>query len=104
VAPTAATTGTITAASLTATVTVAPKPYDGTLSATLVSCTLSGVVGGDDVHCTGGYGDIRQRERGEREAGDGERRTLTGAAAGTTRWRRRRRTTGTITAASLTAR
>jgi hypothetical protein len=33
---------------------VAPKPYDGTLSATLVSCTLSGIVGGDDVHCTGG--------------------------------------------------
>ena len=30
------------------------QDYDGTMSATLTSCTLSGVVGGDVVTCTGG--------------------------------------------------
>jgi hypothetical protein len=39
---------------LTATVTVAPKTYDGLLSATLARLHADGVVSGDDVHCTGG--------------------------------------------------
>ena len=38
---------------MTPTVTAANKPYDGTTSATLTSCTLSGVLGGDVVTCTG---------------------------------------------------
>jgi hypothetical protein len=63
-APTAVTTGTISAASLTATVTVAPKTYDGTLSATVTACTLSGVVSGDDVHCTGGTAALRSASAG----------------------------------------
>src|ERR1019366_1375427 len=51
------TTGTILAVafftSTQVTVTAADKPYDGTTSATLTSCTLSGVLPGDDVSCTG---------------------------------------------------
>src|SRR5262249_19560426 len=50
---TATTTASITALSVTATVTAADKPYDKTTSATLASCTLSGVLGGDAVTCSG---------------------------------------------------
>ena len=50
---TATTTASITAVSLTPAVTVANKMYDGTMSATLTSCTLTGVVGADVVTCTG---------------------------------------------------
>ena len=38
---------------MTPTVTAANKAYDGTVSATLTSCTLTGVIGGDVVTCTG---------------------------------------------------
>ena len=50
---TATTTATITALTVTPAVTVANKVYDGTVSATLTSCTLGGVLGGDVVSCTG---------------------------------------------------
>ena len=43
----------ITAATVTPAVTAANKVYDGTTSATVTSCTLTGVVGGDVVSCTG---------------------------------------------------
>jgi hypothetical protein len=73
-APTATTIGTITAA----------KPdgdrdggaasrMTGRLSATLVSCTLSGIVGRGRRALHGRDGGVRERERREREAGDGER-------------------------------
>ena len=60
----------------------ANKAYDGTTSATLTSCTLSGVVGGDVVSCTG-HGDLRLTA----SVGTGKTvtvsgLTLTGAAAG----------------------
>src|SRR5207249_8062156 len=42
-----------TAVTVTATVTIAGKPYDGTTNAALASCTLTGVIGGDVVTCTG---------------------------------------------------
>jgi hypothetical protein len=51
--PTATTIATITARPVTPTVTVADKVFDGTTSATLTSCTLAGVIGGDVVGCTG---------------------------------------------------
>ena len=53
---TATTTATITAVALTPAVTAANKVYDGTLGATLTSCTLTGVLGGDVVSCTGTCG------------------------------------------------
>ena len=51
--PTATTTATITALTITPTVAAANKVYDGTASATLTSCTLTGLLGGDVVSCTG---------------------------------------------------
>jgi hypothetical protein len=50
---TATTTASITAVAVTATVTAANKPYDGTIVATLTSCTITGLVNGDVVNCTG---------------------------------------------------
>src|SRR5204863_709096 len=50
---TATTTAAITAVSLTPAVTVLSKVYDGTASATVTSCALSGVVVGEVVSCTG---------------------------------------------------
>ena len=41
----------ITAVDLTATVTVNGRTYDGTTGATIASCTLTGVVGTEDVTC-----------------------------------------------------
>src|SRR5204863_5473659 len=51
---TATATAAITAATVTPTVAVGNKPYDGLVSATLTSCTLSGVIGADVVSCSGG--------------------------------------------------
>src|SRR5262249_9809235 len=50
---TATTTANITAASVTTSVTASNKNYDKTTSATLVSCTLTGVINPDVVTCTG---------------------------------------------------
>src|SRR6185503_18740837 len=47
------TTAAIVAAPVTPTVTVASRRYDGTTSATLTSCTVTGVAEGDVVSCTG---------------------------------------------------
>src|SRR5262249_8062892 len=44
---------TISPATVTASVTAASKPYDGTTIATLTSCTLTGVIAGDVAGCTG---------------------------------------------------
>ena len=48
----ATTSANIATAMLTATVTAANKTYDGTTSATVTGCTLSGVIGSDVVTCT----------------------------------------------------
>ena len=52
-ATTATTTAAITALTVTPSIVVANKVYDGTAGATVTSCTLSGVLGGDVVSCTG---------------------------------------------------
>jgi hypothetical protein len=46
----------ITAKPVTASITAASKSYDGTNSATILSCTPSGVVGGDPVTCVASGG------------------------------------------------
>src|SRR6185503_16989999 len=51
-ATTATTTANITAATLTPAITATNKIYDGTSSAA-ISCTVTGVVGGDVVACAG---------------------------------------------------
>src|SRR6185295_7679258 len=48
----ATTTANITAAMLTPAITAASKTYDGTSSAT-ISCSVTGVMGGDAVSCSG---------------------------------------------------
>src|SRR6185436_15125873 len=49
---TATTTANITAATLTPAITATSKAYDGTSSA-VITCTLTGLVGGDVVACAG---------------------------------------------------
>src|SRR5262249_23670110 len=46
--------GDVTAATVTALVTIASKTYDGTAGASLATCTPAGVVGTDAVTCGGG--------------------------------------------------
>src|SRR5206468_6621559 len=78
---TATTTASITAVTVTPTVVVATKLYDGTTSATVTSCTLSGVIGGDVVTCTGTAAfDMASVGTGKTVIVSGL--TLTGAAAG----------------------
>ncbi|HXD16129.1 MAG TPA: YDG domain-containing protein, partial [Vicinamibacterales bacterium] len=50
---TATTTAAITALGVTPAVTVSNKTYDGTMTAALSSCTVSGVLAGETVGCTG---------------------------------------------------
>ncbi len=50
---TATTTANITGQSVTASVTAANKVYNGNTAATVTGCTLTGVLGSDDVTCTG---------------------------------------------------
>ena len=66
---------------VTPTVLAANKVYDGTTSATLTSCTLAGLVGGDAVGCTGTAAfDTAKAGTGKTVTVSGL--TLTGAAAG----------------------
>src|SRR5262249_54204968 len=51
-ATTAASTATITPATVTATVAGASKPYDGTTGATITSCMPTGAIAGDVVACS----------------------------------------------------
>ena len=46
-ATTATTTAAITAVTVTPAIAAADKPYDGTTTATLLSCTLTGLLAGD---------------------------------------------------------
>src|SRR5207237_91043 len=52
VSGTLTTTASITAKSLTASITAANKTYDGTTSAIITGCTLTGLVGQEDVGCS----------------------------------------------------
>src|SRR5206468_3747598 len=79
---TATATAAITAATVTPTVTVGNKPYDGLVNATLTSCTLAGVVGGDVVSCTGGTATFATASVGADKIVTMIGLTLAGAAAG----------------------
>src|SRR5207247_1772119 len=75
-------TTTATAATVTPSVTVGNKPYDGLASATLTGCTLAGVVGGDVVTCSGGIATFATASVGVGKTVTVSGLTLTGAAAG----------------------
>ena len=68
---------------LTATVTVAPKFYDGTTAATVTGCTLAGVVGTDAVTCawTGAVASYSEAGAGSHDVA-ATSLALTGTAAG----------------------
>src|SRR5205085_24322 len=73
----ATTTANITAKTLTATVTAANKVFDGTTTATVTGCTLSGVIGGDVVTCAWGPATFDTPN-----AGTGKLVTVTGLTRG----------------------
>ena len=62
--------------------TAASKVYDGTTGATLTSCTLTGVLGGDVVSCTPARRPSTPRAVGTGKTVTVDGLTLTGAAAG----------------------
>ena len=72
---------TVSQKSVTPAISSSNKPYDGTTSATLTSCTLTGLVGGDVASCTGtATFDTASVGAGKTVTVTGL--TLTGAAAG----------------------
>lgn len=57
-------TGAITAKLLTGSITVNDKEYDGNASAVITACSVTGIIGSDDVSCTGGAGTFDNRNVG----------------------------------------
>ena len=101
-APVNTTTADITAKAITGNFTVANKAYDGGISATVLTRTLSGVIGADDVSLSGGTAAF-----GDANAGTGKTVTLTGAtltgtAAGNYSLTSVNTTTADITAKAIT--
>src|SRR5207244_466114 len=79
---TASTTANITARALTVSATADNKVYDGTTSATILTRTLSGALGGDDVHLSGGTAAFSDKNVGTSKTVTGSGFSLTGADAG----------------------
>jgi hypothetical protein len=65
--PTATTTANITPLGITGNFTASSKVYDATTNATVLTRTLTGVLGSDDVTLTAGNGGLRQQERRHRQ-------------------------------------
>ena len=84
--------------------TAANKVYDGTATATITSCTLTGVVGGDVVTCSAATASFDTRERRHGQDGDGDRHHAGGRGGGELHaWRATTATTtADITAVTLT--
>jgi hypothetical protein len=79
---TATTTANITAATVTASVTASNKPYDGTTTATITACSLSGVVNGDTVTCSAASGAFASANVGTGITVTASGITLSGSSAG----------------------
>ena len=73
---------TVTRATLMPVITVSPKVYDGTTTATLTSETLIGVIGGDVVSLTGGTASFVSKNVGTDQMVTVTGLSLNGAAAG----------------------
>ncbi len=73
---------TVTPASLTASVTVGNKVYDGTVAATIASRSLGGVIGSDDVSLTGGTAAFVDKSVGSGKTVTASGLTLAGVDAG----------------------
>ena len=85
--------------------TAANKVYDGTTTATLTSCTLTGVLGGDVVTCSAARRrfDTAQRRHGQDGHGHRHHAERRGGAANYTLASTTATTTANITAVTLTA-
>jgi len=81
-ATTATTTADITPKLVTGSFTASNKVYDGTTSATILSRSLTGVVGSDDVSLSGGTAAFATRTVGSNKTVNGSGFSLTGTAAG----------------------
>ena len=99
---TAATTADITALALTGNITAADKVYDATTSATILTRTLSGVLGGDDVSYAGGTATFSDKNVGVAKTVTGSGLSLSGADAGNYTVNTSAATTADITALALT--
>jgi hypothetical protein len=94
------TTADITTATLTASITAGNKTYDGSTAATIVTSSLSGVLGNEDVSLTAGTAAF-----GDKRVGNGKTVTATGLSlSGTAAGNYQLATTGAITTANITAR
>src|SRR5262249_48364183 len=101
-ATTAPTTASITAKSLTGTVTASNKVYDGTTTATIASRSLAGVVAGDTVSYVGGTATSATRNVGTGKTVTATGLSLSGADAGNYTVNSSATTTANITARTLT--
>ncbi|MBI4214054.1 MAG: hypothetical protein HY534_07080, partial [Chloroflexi bacterium] len=72
----------ITPASVTASVTAANKVYDGTTAATIVTCSLSGIIGSDSVTCASASATFADAEVGSDKTVTASGISLSGTAAG----------------------
>ncbi len=82
--------------------TAANKVYDGTTAATIIARNLAGVIGGDDVHLTGGSASFADKNVGQAKLVTATGLYLTGAAAGNYTANSTATTTADITARPLT--
>ena len=80
--PTETTTASVAAVSLTPSITASDKVYDSTNSATLITQTLAGVLGGESVSLTGGGATFADKNVGIGKTVTATGFTLSGADAG----------------------
>ena len=96
------TTGVITSLTLTGSITASNKVYDGTIAATISSYSLSGALGLDDVHLTGGTANFIDQNVGTGKSVTAIGLTLNGTAAGNYTVNTTANATADITPAPLT--
>jgi len=95
------TTGVITPAALTGSITASDKVYDGTTAATIASRSLSGVIGSDSVIYAGGTATFADKNAGTGKTVTATGLSLAGADAGNYTVNTTATTTASITPASL---
>jgi hypothetical protein len=93
---------TVTAKPVTGNFTVDDKVYDGNTTATIIGRSLTGVVGTDDVHLSGGTAAFADKNVGSSKTVTGSGFSLSGAAAGNYTLASVATTTASITAKNLT--
>jgi hypothetical protein len=96
------TTGVITNLTLTGSITASNKVYDGTTAATISSYSLTGVIGSDDVHLTGGTANFSDKTVAAGKSVTATGLTLIGAAAGNYSVNTTANATANISPAALT--